>query len=81
MNQQRSNSIYWAIGSFLPQVDQVVLAYHILESVERNDGIVSMVVMTALRTIAKDTHTLSAKVGLLDEGSSSKRYSLRLKGF
>jgi hypothetical protein len=51
------------------------------ESVERKAGIVSIVVITALRTIAKDTQTFSAKAVLLEEGSSSKRNSRLLKGF
>lgn len=55
--------------------------YQMIESVDRKEGMVSMVVMTALRTIAKDTHTLSAKAALLEDGSSSRRKSLRLNGF
>lgn len=55
--------------------------YQILLSVDRKEGMVSMVVMTALMTIAIETQTLSAKAVLLEEGSSSNRNNRRLKGF
>jgi hypothetical protein len=42
---------------------------------------VSIVVITALRMMAKETHTLRAKAVLLEEGSSSKRNRRRLKAF
>jgi hypothetical protein len=35
--------------------------YQIVESVDRKEGIVSIVVITALRTMANDTQTLRAK--------------------
>lgn len=56
-------------------------AYQTAESVERNAGMVSMVVITALRMMAKETHTFKAKAALLEEGSSSKRNRRLLKGF
>jgi len=55
--------------------------YQMIESVERNEGIVSMVVITALRTIANETQTLSANAALLEDGSSRSRKSFLLKGF
>ena len=55
--------------------------YQMIESVERNEGIVSMVVITALRTIANETQTLSANAALLDDGSSRSKNSFLLKGF
>lgn len=59
----------------------VPVTYQILLSVDRKEGMVSMVVMTALMTIAMETQTLSAKAVLLEEGSSSNRNNRRLKGF
>lgn len=56
-------------------------SYQIVESVDRKEGIVSIVVITALRTMANDTQTLSAKAAWLDDGSSRSRKSFRLKGF
>lgn len=64
----------WSSSNMLP-------AYQILLSVDRKEGMVSMVVMTALMTIAIETKTLSAKAVLLEEGSSSNRNNCRLKGF
>lgn len=42
---------------------------------------VSIVVITALRTMANETQTLRAKAAWLDDGSSRSKKSFRLKGF
>src|SRR5690554_3365028 len=55
--------------------------YQIIESVERKDGMVSIVVITALRTMTKDTQTLKANAALLEEGSSSSRKNFLFNGF
>lgn len=55
--------------------------YHIFESVDRNEGIVSIVVITAPRTMANETQTFKANAALLEEGSSSNKKSLLLDEF
>lgn len=55
--------------------------YQTAESVDRNEGIVSMVVITALNTIANDTQTFRAKAALLEDGSSNNKNNRRLRGF
>jgi hypothetical protein len=42
---------------------------------------VSIVVITALRTIANETQTFRANAALLEEGSSSNRKSFLFSGF
>lgn len=68
-------------SSWIPAHYTKMIRYQMIESVDRNEGMVSMVVMTALRTMAKETQTLSAKAALLEDGSSSRRKSFRLNGF
>lgn len=73
--------------NFAHNVNAVVPVQHgfiyqtLLLLAERNEGIVSMVVVMALKRMRNDTITLVQKALLLLAGSSSKRYNFRLMSF
>ena len=48
---------------------------------DRKEGMVSMVVIMALRTMANETQAFRAKAALEEEGSSSSKYKRLLNGF